>query len=77
MVDTAALAHLRQYPDRPFVREETLNGVDVLRYAQADRMLGVCVACHNGTAGSPKTDWQCRRRCTPPANSPPSGKPPT
>ena len=55
---TDALAHLRQHPDQPFVREETINGLDVLRYAQADRMLGVCVACHNSMAGSPKTDWQ-------------------
>jgi PAS domain S-box-containing protein len=55
---TDALAHLRQHPDQPYVREETVNGVEVLRYAQADRMLPVCVACHNSIAGSPKTDWQ-------------------
>ena len=55
---TDALAHLRQHPDQPYVREETVNGVEVLRYAQADRMLPVCVACHNSIAGSPKTDWK-------------------
>ena len=55
---TDALAHLRQHPDEPFIREETIDGVDVLRYAQADRMQASCVACHNSMAGSPKTDWQ-------------------
>ncbi len=55
---TDALAHLRNTPDEPFIREETVNGVDVLRYAQADRMQAFCVACHNSIAGSPKTDWQ-------------------
>ncbi len=55
---TDALAHLRQHPDEPFVREETVNGVDVLRYAQADRMQAFCVACHNTIPDSPKTNWQ-------------------
>ena len=53
-----ALIHLKSNPDLPFVREEVLNGQRVLRYAQADRMLSGCVACHNRYAGSPKTDWQ-------------------
>jgi PAS domain S-box-containing protein len=53
-----ALAHLEQHPDQPFVRQEVLNGTPVLRYAQADRMQANCVACHNGMAGSPKTDWK-------------------
>ena len=53
---TDALAHLEQHPDQPFVRQEVLNGTPVLRYAQADRMQANCVACHNGMAGSPKTD---------------------
>ena len=53
-----ALAHLRKHPDEPFIREESVDGVDVLRYAQADRMQPVCVACHNSIAGSPKTNWQ-------------------
>ena len=55
---TSALAHLRQNPDTPFVRMEMLNGVQVLRYAQADRMQAVCVACHNTMEGSPRTDWK-------------------
>ncbi len=52
-----ALAHLQKNPELPFVREEVLNGQRVLRYAQADRMLTGCVACHNRYVGSPKTDW--------------------
>jgi PAS domain S-box-containing protein len=55
---TRALAHLRRHPDEPFVREETINGVAVLRYARADRMLASCVGCHNSMAGSPKTTWK-------------------
>ena len=54
----AALAHLRTHPDEPFVREDSLNGERVLRYAQADRMLATCVACHNSYPGSPKVNWR-------------------
>ena len=53
-----ALAHLKDQPNQPFVREELLNGTRVLRFAQADRMLPSCVSCHNSYPGSPKTDWQ-------------------
>ncbi len=53
-----ALQHLKQNPNEPFVREEILNGTRVLRFAQADRMLASCVACHNHYAGSPRTNWQ-------------------
>lgn len=52
-----ALAHLRRFPDQPFVREAWINGERVLRYAQADRMLASCVACHNSYPSSPKMDW--------------------
>ncbi len=55
---TEALAHLRLNPDQPYSRKETVNGQDVLRYAQADRMQASCVACHNSYPGSPKTDWK-------------------
>ncbi|MEN9618088.1 MAG: Autoinducer 2 sensor kinase/phosphatase LuxQ [Pseudomonadota bacterium] len=55
---TQALAHLKTTPSQPFVREEMMHGQRVLRYAQADRMLSGCVACHNHYPGSPKTDWQ-------------------
>jgi PAS domain S-box-containing protein len=53
-----ALAHLKANPDVPFVREEVMGGVRVLRYAQADRMLLRCVACHNSYPSSPRTDWK-------------------
>jgi PAS domain S-box-containing protein len=53
-----ALLHLKKHPDRPFVREEIMNGTRVLRYAQADRMLASCVACHNSYPGSPSTQWR-------------------
>jgi PAS domain S-box-containing protein len=53
-----ALTHLNQHPEEPFVREELMHGQRVLRYAQADRMLSGCVACHNHYPGSPKTDWK-------------------
>ncbi len=53
-----ALAHLKIKPNEPFVREEMMNGTRVLRFAQADRMLPKCVACHNSYVGSPRTDWQ-------------------
>ncbi|WP_089962132.1 response regulator [Limnohabitans sp. 2KL-3] len=53
-----ALLHLKTHPDRPFVREEIMNGTRVLRYAQADKMLASCVACHNSYPGSPNTQWR-------------------
>jgi len=53
-----ALQHLKAHPDEPFVREEVRQEVRVLRYAQADRMLERCVACHNQYPGSPRTDWR-------------------
>ena len=53
-----ALQHLKENPNQPFVREEIMNGNRVLRFAQADRMLASCVACHNSYPGSPRTDWQ-------------------
>jgi PAS domain S-box-containing protein len=53
-----ALEHLKAQPNQPFVREEVMNGTRVLRFAQADRMLASCVACHNSYPGSPRTDWK-------------------
>ena len=55
---TQALQHLKDQPNIPFVREEVMNGRRVLRFAQADRMLPNCVACHNSYPGSPRTDWK-------------------
>jgi PAS domain S-box-containing protein len=53
-----ALTHLKQHPETPYVREDWINGQRVLRYAQADRMLSGCVACHNKYPNSPKTNWK-------------------
>jgi PAS domain S-box-containing protein len=53
-----ALANLRLHPDQAFQRVESLNGQQVLRYAQADRMTASCVACHNSYLGTPKSDWK-------------------
>ncbi len=55
---TEALAHLRAKPDQPFVRQAMVNGVAVLRYAQADVMLATCVACHNSYPESPSKNWK-------------------
>ncbi len=55
---TDALAHLRINPSQPYTRKEVINGEEVLRYAQADRMQASCVACHNSYPNSPKTDWK-------------------
>jgi PAS domain S-box-containing protein len=54
----SALRHLAQNPEQPYIREEMVQGLLVLRYAQADRMRPNCVACHNSYPGSPRTDWQ-------------------
>jgi PAS domain S-box-containing protein len=53
-----ALVHLRSNSEQPFVRLETIQGVQMLRYAQADRMIEKCVSCHNSHPQSPKTDWK-------------------
>lgn len=53
-----ALEHLKSDPNTPFAREEVMNGVRVLRFAQADRMQANCVACHNSYADSPYTAWK-------------------
>jgi PAS domain S-box-containing protein len=54
----SAIDFLRKNPDKPFVMEDKINGIRVLRYAQADRMLSRCVSCHNSYEGSPKKDWK-------------------
>ncbi len=55
---TEALEHLKNNPDQPFIRDDVIDGVQVIRYAQADRLEAACVACHNSFPGSPKTDWR-------------------
>ncbi len=50
---------LSKNPDSVFSRREMLDGRDVVRVAEADRMVDPgCVACHNSFPGSPKTDWK-------------------
>lgn len=41
-----------------FERVETLNGLTVLRRAEAIFMKKSCIACHNSHAASPRTDWK-------------------
>ncbi len=53
-----ALNSLRQDPSTPFYRIETMNSVEVFRYATADIMRPACVRCHNTHPDSPKRDWQ-------------------
>ena len=53
-----AWTFLNDNPDETFVRQETQNGLEVVRVAIADRMIAeACVSCHNGHPDSPKTDW--------------------
>lgn len=56
--EQAALAYLRQHPTEKFVRVETFQGRQALRYAEADLMKPSCVACHNTHPSSPKRDWK-------------------
>ena len=53
-----ALEFLRQNPERPFYRLETLASRPVLRYAEADVMKPRCIGCHNTYPGTPKNDWK-------------------
>jgi signal transduction histidine kinase/AmiR/NasT family two-component response regulator len=55
---TEALRHFSNGGTTPYVREDIRNGQSILRYAQADRLQGSCVACHNSHPMSPKTDWK-------------------
>ena len=50
-----AWAFLRQNPEEPFYRIETLQGHRTLRYATADLMRAQCVHCHNTHPESPNT----------------------
>jgi PAS domain S-box-containing protein len=56
--ELAALAALRERPEKPFARMEEFQGRPVLRYATADIMRSQCVDCHNHHPESPKTDWK-------------------
>ena len=50
---------LSRNPDGVFSRRDVVNGKDIVRVAEADRMVDPgCVSCHNSFPGSPKTDWK-------------------
>ncbi len=53
-----ALIALKKNPQQPFFRMDTFRGKSVLRYAVADIMRPQCIACHNTSPSSPKTDWK-------------------
>ena len=53
-----ALIYLRQNPNKKFCRIEKLNGIQNLRYAEADILKPSCVECHNTYPGTPKNDWK-------------------
>jgi methyl-accepting chemotaxis protein len=46
-------------PDSVFVKQEKMDGNEVVRVAVADRMVAqACVNCHNTRADTPKNDWK-------------------
>ena len=56
--EVTALKRLSENPTKAFSRIETLNGTQVLRYAQADVLGESCVGCHNTYTGTQKSDWK-------------------
>src|SRR5262249_39395079 len=53
-----ALEKLREQPEKPYYRFETLADKPVLRYAIARRMEKDCLDCHNKHPDSPRDDWR-------------------
>jgi len=54
-----AMASFANDPDSVFVRQETFEGIDVVRVAVADKMIAqACVNCHNTRHDTPKNDWK-------------------
>lgn len=53
-----ALQQLKKNPKQPFIRVESLQGRESLRYAQADILQPSCMSCHNTNPDSPKKDWK-------------------
>jgi methyl-accepting chemotaxis protein len=54
-----ALAFFKSNPDRPFMKQDSLGGQEVMRVAVADKMVAqACVNCHNSRADTPKDDWK-------------------
>lgn len=56
--ETEALAYLEKNPQDSFVRQEKVNGIETIRYAEAIPMKKSCVDCHNNHPASPKKDWK-------------------
>ena len=54
-----AIAFFKATPDQPFVKQEIMEGQEVVRVAVADKMVAqACVNCHNTRADTPKNDWK-------------------
>lgn len=53
-----ALMWLRDHPDKPYYRFETIGGVRQLRYAKADVASTGCLECHNSRPESPTHMWR-------------------
>ena len=54
-----AMAFFNNDPNSVFVKQEKLDGMDVVRVAVADKMVAqACVNCHNSRADTPKNDWK-------------------
>ena len=53
-----ALDYLKQHANDTFTRIDSLNGRQVMRYAQADVMKPSCIGCHNSHPDSPRHNWQ-------------------
>lgn len=53
-----ALLALRANPEQAFVRLESYEGQNSIRFAVADRMRKDCLDCHNSHPDSPKKDWR-------------------
>lgn len=54
-----SLAHALKYPDKPYSKEDTINGQLVYRTSFPDFLSAdSCVNCHNTRLDTPKTTWQ-------------------
>lgn len=53
-----ALERLKQSPEAPFIRFESIDGIRSVRYAVADVLGPSCVECHNSHPDSPQTGWR-------------------
>jgi len=54
-----SLQYFLKHPNKPFSRQETLNGEEVVRYAIPDFLTTqACVNCHNSRPDTPKNDWK-------------------